>query len=207
MSNPFKVVDDFEDALCEYTGASFACTTASCTDALGICFEYLRDKQPYDLPNLFLPKKTYIGVACQAKRTGYEIIFEDIDWFGEYRIDPLDVWDCAKRFTKNMFHDEYGPHDDTIRYKCVSFHGSKILGFSHGGAILHNDQKLAKYSNELRFDGRNFKELQPKYAGRHANMTPDVAAALLYKLHHLPDNNPDLPNSDYPDLSKMDIFK
>ena len=38
-------------------------------------------------------------------------------------------------------------------------------------------------------------------------MSPDVAARLMLKLSILPFNNIPLPNDNYPDLSKMEIFK
>jgi hypothetical protein len=38
-------------------------------------------------------------------------------------------------------------------------------------------------------------------------MSPDVAARLLLKLSVLPRHNDPLPNDNYPDLSKMEIFK
>lgn len=204
MSNPFDVVDQFEKELCEYTGAPFAVAVSSCTDALGICFEY---HYQYDLahgtPKIVMPSKTYIGVAMQAKRTGYSINFVDYDWQGEYLIDPISVWDSARKFHRGMF-------DNMVAgtYKCVSFHASKILGYTHGGAILHNNKSFDKWAREARFDGRDkIMPDQPTVLGRHANMTPDIAAALRYKLYHLPKYNQDLPNSDYPDLSKMEIFK
>lgn len=200
MNNPFDVVEKFEQELCEYTGAPMAVAVSSCTDALGLCFEYLlrfsHDKK------LSMPKKTYIGVAMQAKRAGYNIQFTDHEWHGVYPIliGSEVVLDSARSFHSGMF-SYVSP-----TYRCVSFHASKILGYTHGGAILHNDIEFDKWALQARFDGRN-PEWKPTVLGRHANMTPDIAAALRYKLYHLPKDNPDLPNSDYPDLSQMEIFK
>ena len=34
MQNPYRVIQDFEHALCAYTGARYAVTTNSCTAAI-----------------------------------------------------------------------------------------------------------------------------------------------------------------------------
>ena len=38
-------------------------------------------------------------------------------------------------------------------------------------------------------------------------LSPDIAARLLWKLQGLPRHNPDLPRSDYADLSTMEAFR
>ena len=43
--------------------------------------------------------------------------------------------------------------------------------------------------------------------GYHCYMAPSTAAALHRKLMHMPRENPDLPRSDYSDLSTAEIFK
>lgn len=208
-TNPFKVVQELECAVAQYTGAPHCIAVNSCTNALGIVFEWLAlSNKSGEAWTVTLPKYTYIGVAMQAKRAGFKIKFEDINWVGEYKISPYDFWDSARRFRKNMFNQPDKPTD--CRYKCISFHATKILGHTQGGAILTNDYELKHYAREMRFDGRRFADtpdLPPRYLGRHDYMWPDTAAALLYKLSQLPDNNFDLQRSFYPDLSEMEIFK
>ena len=46
-----------------------------------------------------------------------------------------------------------------------------------------------------------------KALGWHMYMSPEIAAEGLVRLHHLPWENKDLPNDDYPDLSKLEVFK
>lgn len=209
--NHFKIVEILEKELSKYTGAPYVVCVDSCTNALGICFEYhyQYDKAHHSNPELIMPKKTYIGVAMQAKRTGYKLKFVDYDWEGEYLIDPIEIWDSARRFYKDMFSNNRAGTYGTS--KCVSFHRSKILGHTHGGAILTNDKNIDKYARMMRHDGRTQgtkpKNENPTVLGRHCYMDVDIAAALLGKLYHLPEVNEDLPNDDYPDLSKMEIFK
>jgi len=94
---------------------------------------------------------------------------------------------------------------------CVSFHTSKILGDSQGGAILHDNAEADAWLRRARFDGRT-EGVAPKddnfdMVGWHAYMSPDVAARLLWKLSVLPKHNEPLPNDDYPDLSQHEAFR
>ena len=100
---------------------------------------------------------------------------------------------------------------ETGQLQCVSFHASKILGDTQGGAILHDNPEADEWLRRARFDGRRegveSKEDSFPHIGWHAYMSPDVAARLLQKLSVLPRHNEPLPNDDYPELDKMEIFK
>ena len=95
--------------------------------------------------------------------------------------------------------------------QCVSFHATKILADSQGGAILLDNAQAAAWLRRARFDGRTEgadpKTDQVQYPSWHAYMSPDVAARLLWRLQGLPRHNADLPRSDYPDLSAMEVFR
>ena len=94
---------------------------------------------------------------------------------------------------------------------CLSFHASKTLGDTQGGAILHDSPEADAWLRRARFDGRA-EGVAPKddtftFAGWHCYMSPDIAARLLWKLASLPRHNEPLENDDYPDLSTMECFK
>lgn len=196
---PYRVVEDLEAALCEYTGARYAVTTNSCTMALLLAVAWhCEPHQPVQIPAL-----TYLSVPMSIWHAGAVPVFRQEDWIGAYQLKPLPVWDSARRFTSGM----YVPG----QMQCVSFHASKILGHSQGGAILHDDQEADAWLRRARFDGRA-QGVAPKddaipMIGWHCYMSADVAAALLLKLHHLPRHNADLPNDDYPPLDAMEIFR
>ena len=203
MSDPFKVVRDLEAALCEYTGAPFAVTTTSCTQAILMALAFMGEFSWLTRPLVSIPKRTYVGVPASVLNAGMQPVFRDEEWVGEYRLKPYPVIDSARRFTAGM----YEPGE----YRCVSFHTSKILGDSQGGAILHDNPTADTWLRRARFDGRTEgadpKTDQVQYPNWHAYMSPDVAARLLWKLQHLPRYNQDLSNSDYPELSTMEAFK
>ncbi len=211
MKNAFDVVRDFEEALCEYTGAPYCVTTTSCTDALGICFDYHRHIN-LKATGIILPSRTYVGVPMQAKRAGYHLNFEDYTWSGMYRIQPLRVWDAARRFNRDMFQLTGYPNGSEPNFMCLSFHYTKILSLTQGGCILHDSPKFDEYARKARFDGRSEGEPAGNWAqydilGRHAYMGPEVAALGLRKLMAAKDYNDDLPMDNYPDCSKIEVFK
>jgi len=198
MSNPYQVVKDFEQALCDYTGAKYAVTTTSCTMAIFLALKYDHINW-YEGPTVNIPKHTYVSVPQQIIHAGYKPTFRDEDWQGEYNLGNTYVWDSARRFTSGMY--------DAVKFQCVSFHWSKILGLSQGGAILHDDDEADVWFRKARFDGRT-EGVAPKddtfdMLGYHCYMSPEVAAHGLMKMSLIPEHNEDLPRSDYPDLSKI----
>ena len=201
MSNPFQVVKDFEHALCEYTGAPYAVAVNSCTMALLLAVKWYQ--QSCSQLRISIPKHTYVSVPMSIIHAGSKVVFREEKWSGLYQLKPLPVWDCARFFTSGMYQ--------TGNMMCVSFHTTKILGDTQGGAILLDSDTAYKWLKRMRFDGRTegipphkdvFTEI-----GYHCYMSPDVAARLLHKLSVLPADNAPLPNDHYPDLSSYEVFK
>lgn len=200
MINPHQITEAFEAALCEYTGAKYAVAVNSCTMAIFLAAKWIIMQQGHISKKFTLPCRTYIGVAQSILHAGGEINFSDFEWSGAYHMG-FGLVDSARRFTSRMCKQS--------QFQCTSFHASKILGDSQGGAILHDNDAADKWFRRARFDGRT-PLLYPKYdtpiIGWHCYMSPDVAARLLWKLNSLPKHNDDLPMDDYPDLSKFSIF-
>ena len=203
MSNPFQVVRDFERTVCEYTGAPYCVTMNSCTMALLLAVKWYREQARDGAEVITIPSRTYVGVPMSIINAGAEVAFKDKEWRGLYQLEPLPVWDCARYFTSGM----YVPGT----MQCVSFHATKILGDTQGGAILLDSGEADRWLRRMRFDGRtegvppnrdDFTEI-----GYHCYMSPDVAARLLHKISVLPSHNAPLPNDDYPDLSTFEVFK
>lgn len=216
MKNPFSVVKDFEDAVAEYCGAPYCVAVNSCTNALFLSIRYLNvGGALHSRPNEYIeiPKHTYLSVPMQIKLNGFQVKFRDDDWTGSYKLEPFNIFDSARRFTWDMYRKarvkcKLG---SSLPYECISFHWAKILGIQQGGAILHGDPEFDIWARKARFDGRT-EGVAPKddnidMLGWHCYMSPEIAAEGLVRLHHLPKHNADLPNDDYPDLSKMEIFK
>ena len=201
MSDPHQVTRDFEEALCNYTGAPLAIATTSCTMAITLALAWFKVVEKARV--ISMPKLSYVGVPAAVLNAGHQVTFHDEDWQGEYRFRGTRIYDSARRFTSGMHIPG--------AMQCVSFHWSKILGLSQGGAILLDDMDAYQWLRRARFDGRtegvDAKHDQVQYPSWHAYLSPEVAAHGLMKLSLLPKHNADLPRSDYPDLSTLKAFK
>ncbi len=206
--NPHTVTRNLEQAIGCYTGAPYVVATTSCTQAILMALAFHRVHSIYlnadARPGIWMPKLSYVGVPAAVRNAGYEPHFFDEDWQGEYPLRSLNVWDSARRFTSGMYR-----HGGAMQ--CVSFHATKILADTQGGAILLDDPEADRWLRRARFDGRTEgadpKTDQVQFPSWHAYLSPDVAARLLWKLQGLPRHNPDLPRSDYPDLSTLKAFQ
>ena len=198
--NAFQVVRDFEQAICDYTGAPYCVTTNSCTNALLIALAWFREQGKQIVS---VPRFTYVSVPQSIQIAGHDVEFRDEDWRGEYQLSPLPLWDAARRFTSGMF---FRPG----HMQACSFHVSKILGLDQGGCILLDNPEADAWLRKARFDGRT-EGVHPRAdeftRGFHCYLSPTIAAHGLWRLSFLPKHNEDLPNSDYPDLSKVPLFQ
>lgn len=203
MYDPYSIVREFEDALCDYTGAKYAVTTTSCTMAILLACAWARTQMGPKVVNL--PKRTYCSVPMSVIHAGHTVEFENREWLGAYYLHPVGVVDSARHFTGGM---SVGFRD---LFQCVSFHWSKHLALGQGGAILHDNTDADAWLRRARFDGR-CEGVHPindtfNVLGWHCYMSPETAAEGLMRLALLPEHNDDLPNDDYPDLSTWEIFK
>ena len=213
--NPHQVTKDFEAALCEYTGAPYAVAVSSCTAALTLAVAWciqraqLRQFGMTDVglaPGISIPKRTYVSVPMAIIHGGGRPVFHEEDWIGGYQLCPLPVWDDARQFTSGMYNA-------AGQFVCISFHASKILGDTQGGAILHDNPEADAWFRRARFDGRA-EGVAPKddkgiIIGWHCYISPDVSARLLMKLTaaNFPRHHEPLPNDEYPDLSTLECFR
>jgi hypothetical protein len=162
-----------------------------------------------------MPKYTYVGVPYAVLAVGGKCSFRDEEWVGEYEFkanDPdvfypftrINITDSARRFRKGMYMGR-----DELR--CLSFHETKHLPIGRGGMILTQHEKTYNTLRQMRFDGRTpgvaANEDSFTTPGFHCHMKPDDAARGLMLMAGMPDDNEDLPNSPYPDLSQFPIFQ
>lgn len=208
----YHVVNEFEAALCEYTGARFAVTTNSCTMAIQLSVAWCLSDWPGSF-GISIPARTYCSVPQAIIHAGGKPIFVPEKWSGAYSLKPFPIWDSARRFTSGMYsrmgcEDAIAFHR-TGHFVCVSFQSSKILGLEQGGAILHDNAEADTWLRRARFDGRlNAEEKLPQQIGWHCYMNPSTAALGLQRLACLPRDNPDQAGSDdFEDLSELPCFK
>jgi len=214
--NPYEVVKMFEKEVAEYTGAPYAVSVDSCTNALFLCLEYqkhlLKENNTWDsltngtnTMNVHVPTKTYLSVPQSVIHAGFTPLFDESknDWKGIYDLNPFPIYDSAKRFTSNMYVSG--------TYMCLSFHIKKHLKIGKGGMILTDNIEAVEWFKTARYEGRSEKlyhEDDIKMLGWNMYMTPQEAAHGLALMQNYPIDVPDLgENNGYRDLTEFTVFK
>ena len=195
----YKVVRDFEEAIAEFTGASFAVSVESGSAAIFLSCLYCKVK---DISEIIIPKLTYPSVPASIINAGGRVAFRDIEWQhqGYYQLVFTNIIDSAKRLSRKM----YKPN----RLTCLSFHAHKPLGIGRGGMILTDDEKAVEWLKRARFDGRHEQSLHNDkltMVGWNMYMAPEQAARGLDVLQWLPDKTI-APPDPYQDLSKYKFY-
>jgi dTDP-4-amino-4,6-dideoxygalactose transaminase len=196
----FDVLDKFEKELSRYTGAPYIVLTDSCTHAIELCFRLNKYNGP-----VMMPRKTYVSVLMAMHKLGLPVYFDsEIEWEYEYRIAPLNIWDSARAFDKDMYI--------AGRQQCLSFGWDKRLAIGHGGAILLDNIEDYHQLKAMAYDGRHLEnnpwQTQKDWKlGFHYNMRLEDAQKgieMLSRLDELPNKQSQLKT--YPDVSKLNII-
>lgn len=207
-----KITEDFEKALCDYTGAPHAVALDNMSNALFLALYYEKNiKKSLEDNFVKVPSRTYPSVPCEVIHAGLKVEFVPVKGKkikGAYDLSPSNVVDSALRFTADMY--EPGKH------MCLSFTGPyKTLKLSKGGAILTDDYEAMLWFKRARFSGRrecSYHDDNFDMLGWNFYMMPELAARGLllmtqfYNLDGSKKNNDDL-ELPYPDLSKFPIYK
>lgn len=201
-----KITQEFEEALCKYTGAPYAVAVDNQSNALFLSLKY----EGVEGKKIAIPARTYPSVPCEIIHAGAKVEFLEMPGTtlrGAYLLIGSRTWDSALRFTADMYI-----HGSLM---CLSFTGPyKHLKLSKGGAILTDDLKAYQWLKRARFSGRRempYLEDDFDMLGWNFYMMPEIAARglLLMSQFYNPDGskkaNDDLEIS-YPDLSKFKVY-
>jgi len=204
--NPYKIVKMFEEEVAEYTGAPFAVSVDSCTNALFLCLMYKKHvMQLQKRREIIIPSKTYLSVPMSIIHAGFDVVFDESmnSWSGIYQLKPYNIYDAAKRLTSDMYIGG--------SFMCLSFHIKKTLSIGKGGMILCDDINAVKWFKKARYEGRsekNYVDDNVDMLGWNMYMTPQQAAHGLALMQLYPKHVPDLgEHNGYKDLRTNDIFK
>ena len=201
----YKITDDFETALSNYTGAPYVITVDNQSNALFLALTY----EKISGKEITIPSRTYPSVPCEIIHAGGKVNFKPIignTLKGAYQLEPTNVWDSALRFTTNMY--KKGTH------MCISFTGPyKHFKLSKGGAILTDNHDAYLWFKRARYSGRRECSYHDDYfdmLGWNFYMMPELAARGLLLMNQfyngsIPKHNDDLELS-YPDLSEFKIY-
>jgi dTDP-4-amino-4,6-dideoxygalactose transaminase len=202
INNDWDWVIHFENEIAKYSGAPHAIACDSNSNAIKLVLEYLNIKDK----EIQIPKNTYASVPMQIIHSGNIPVFIDLEWQGEYQLQPYPIWDSATRFRKNMYKQN--------TFQILSFHLKKILNIGTGGMILTSDTDFIKWARPMIYDGRDFTKMyvddEFQCIGYHMYMTPEQAKRGLEIFHSekIKDMNEDCGSSKtYKDLTLQKIFK
>ena len=197
LHNPYKIVKMFEEEVAHYTGAPYAISTDSCTNALLLCSAYLEVKE------VTIPANTYLSVPQSILHAGGKVKFDERKWRGIYQLKPYPLYDAAKRLTSGM----YIPSS----LMCLSFHIKKHLKIGKGGMILTDDIEAYNWFKKMRYEGRSevsYHDDDIALNGFNMYMTPEEATRGLMLMQNYPLYMEDLPEEPpYRDLREFELFK
>tara|TARA_R100000315_G_C5230548_1_gene141606 strand:+ start:813 stop:1403 length:591 start_codon:yes stop_codon:yes gene_type:complete len=194
----FDSVKVFEEQIASFYGSPYAVATDCCTHAIELCLR-MQGVKKYSVP-----KRTYISVPFLAHKLNIDFNWRDEDWKDYYYLGGTNIIDAAVLWKKDSY----------VRgtFMCISFQFRKHLSLGRGGMILTDSLPAAKTLRKMAYDGRSpttpWREQNIGMYGYHYYMTPETAELGIEKL---PDAIRAEPKqwtvTDWPDLTKMEIFK
>jgi dTDP-4-amino-4,6-dideoxygalactose transaminase len=195
-----NTVTEFETKIAEFFNAPYAVAVDSCTHGIELCLRYTKETK------ISVPKRTYLSVPFLAEKLNIERIWRDEDWEDYYTLNYGDkrIIDAAVLWRNNA----YMPNT----YMCLSFQYQKHLSLGRGGMILLDNEHDAHQLKKMSYDGRlpliPWREQNIDTIGYHYYMTPETAKLGIEKLETAIKTEPrKWVTNDWPDLTKMDIFK
>jgi len=207
----YKVTEEFEQELCQYTGAKYAITLDNMSNGLFLALYYENNiKKSIKNKIVNCPSRTYPSVPCEIIHAGLKINWEEVEGetlTGAYQLKGSNVWDSALTFTADMYKPK--------THMCVSFTGPyKHFKLSKGGAILTDDLKAYHWFKRARYSGRrecSYHDDNLDMLGWNFYMMPELAARGLllmgqfYNIDGTKKHQKDL-TLPYPDLSKFKVY-
>lgn len=194
----FDIITEFEIEVAKFYGAPCAIAVDCCTHAIELCLRH------QNIQHYTVPKRTYISVPFLANKLNISFDWRDENWQDYYYLGGTNIIDAAVLWKK----DSYIPNT----FMCVSFQYRKHLSLGRGGIILTDSEKDAIILKKMSYDGRlpniPWREQNIDTMGYHYYMTPETAKLGLSKLPEAIKTEPkQWVVTDWPDLTKMEIFK
>ena len=203
----YKITEDFEKALADYTGAPYVVTVDNQSNALflALMYENVKDQE------ITIPSRTYPSVPCEIIHAGAKVNFKKVKGKtikGAYQLEPTNVWDSALSFTADMYKPD--------THMCISFTGPyKHFKLSKGGAILTDNHDAYLWFKRARYSGRRECSYHDDYfdmLGWNFYMMPELATRGLLLMNQFYNTDGSKKHNDdlelpYPDLSKFEIYK
>jgi dTDP-4-amino-4,6-dideoxygalactose transaminase len=193
----FEVIKIFENKIAEFFGVPYAVATDCCTHGVELSLRYTNAKK------INVPKRTYLSIPFLSDKLNIEREWKDENWKDYYYLTE-NVIDAAVLWKQNS----YIPNT----FMSISFQFRKHLSLGRGGVILTDSLEASKTLKKMSYDGRVpdilWANQNIDMIGYHYYMTPETAQLGLDKLETAIKTTPtNWVVTDWPDLTKMTIFK
>jgi len=194
----FQIIEHFENQIASFFGSPYAVAVDCCTHGIELCLRY------QDIKYYTVPKRTYISVPFLANKLNISFDWRNEEWKDFYYLGGTNIIDAAVLWKENSYISS--------TLMCLSFQFRKHLSLGRGGMILTDDLKTSHELKKMSYDGRlpdiPWREQDISTMGYHYYMTPEVAEMGLKKLPAAIKNKPkQWVHTDWPDLTKMGVFK
>ena len=196
----WQSIEDFETEVSNYFGASYGIAVDSCTHGIELCLRMYGDS----LDSIEVPKRTYVSIPMLANKMNIDLIWKDENWEEYYEIGDTGIYDAAVLWRENSYIPK--------TRMCLSFQFQKHLSLGRGGMILCDNKITYRELKRMSYDGRlpgvPWRDQNINMFGYHYYMTPETAQLGLDKLEEAKNTEPrKWVVEDWPDLTKMEIFK
>ena len=194
----FNIIKEFEEKIADFYGAPYGVSVDACTHGIEICLRYVGANE------IVVPNRTYLSVPMLANKMNLELKWKDEDWRDYYEIGNTGVYDAAVLWKENSYIPK--------SFMCISFQFQKHLSLGRGGIILTDDKEARDELKKMSYDGRTpdkpWREQNVTTMGYHYYMTPETAQKGLDKFEEAKKTKPrKWLLEDWPDLTKMNVFK
>jgi len=204
--NPHQITVEFEQAICDYTGAPYCIAVDNCSNALFLALVYNK----IEGKTISIPSHTYPSVPCEIIHAGGKVKFyENKNTVkGWYELHDSHVIDSSLCFTADMYVPGY--------FMCLSFTGPyKHLKLGKGGAILTDNKEAYEWFKKARFSGRSecsYHEDTFDMTGWNFYMNPTISSLgllLMKQFYNLDGSKKVMENIElpYPDLSLHKAYR
>ena len=193
----FETVNKFEEEIAKFFGSPYAIAVDSCTHGIELSLRYNNVK------SIMVPKHTYISIPFLSNKLNISLNWMDQKWKDFYHVS-YSVIDAAVLWKPNSYIPK--------TFMSISFQYQKHLSLGRGGMILTDNKEAAIQLKKMSYDGRlpniPWREQNIDTIGYHYYMTPETAQMGLDKLSTAITTQPrQWDVNDWPDLTKMEIFK
>ena len=194
----FNIVEKFEQEIAQFFGAPHGIAIDCCTHALELCLRYSKSEK------ITIPTHTYISIPFLAKKINIDFEWREEDWIDYYYLGDTNIIDAAVLWKEKSYIPK--------TFMCLSFQYKKHLNLGRGGMILTDNEEASQELKKMSYDGRlpniPWRGQDISSVGYHYYMTPETAALGLKKLPEAIKSKPrQWTVSDWPDLTKMRVFK